>query len=263
MKPAIFQTVLIAVMLLADPLTRADDAVPQASIRVDVQMVSVSPAAALSLVPALSDEKTIEEANARLQKMIANDEATLLGWPVLWLQNGIAADRNLGLNPLEPSPPEPTEHNSSETIEESRYPTEFDPPQPGERSSVHQRPVRPSWGAIVPTTFETRNLGTSLEAQAEVDADGRNISIVFAQSLVRLLHFEHFRNQTSPLGIEGEMVQPRFVTSNSRNRIRLRNRQLALLNVFVFSKPEPHVELFLVRAKTTLLNSAKPTPSKK
>ena len=263
MKSPVFLAVLIAAAWPADPVARADDAVPQASIRVDVQMVSVSPAAALSLVPALSDEKTIGEANARLQKMLANDEATLLGWPVLWLRNGITANRNLGLNPLEPSPPEATEHNSSETIEDSRYPTEFDPPQPGQRWVGRQRPVRPMWGAIVPTTFETRNLGTSLEAQAEVDADGRTISIVFAQSFTRLLKFEHFRNQTSPLGIEGEMAQPRFITSSSRNRIRLHNGQLALLNVFVFSQPKPHVELCLVRAKATLLNSPKPTPSKK
>ena len=49
----------------------AQEALPQASIRVEVQMVSVSTTAALSLVPVLSDEKTIEEGNARLQKMIA------------------------------------------------------------------------------------------------------------------------------------------------------------------------------------------------
>ena len=255
--------VFLAVLIVAKWVARADDAVPQASIRVDVQMVSVSPAAALSLVPTLSDDKTIEEANARLQKMIANDEATLLGWPVLWLRNGIAADRNLGLNPLEPSPPEVTEQNSSQTIEECRYPTEFDPPQMDQRWFGRQRPVRPTWGAIVPTTFETRNLGNSLEAQAEVDADGRTILIVFAESLTRLLKFEHFRNQTSPLGIEGEMVQPRFIVSSSRNRIRLRNGKPTLLNVFVFSEPKPHVELFLVRAKATLLDPAKLLPPKK
>ena len=120
MKSPVFLAALIAAAWPADPVARADDAMPQASIRVDVQMVSVSPAAALSLVPALSDEKTTEEANARLQKMIANDEATLLGWPVLWLRNGMATDRNLGLSPLDPSPPDVTEKNSSQTIEECR-----------------------------------------------------------------------------------------------------------------------------------------------
>ena len=262
MRPPVFQTVLITATLLANPRTRADDAVPQASIRVDVQMVSVSPAAAMSLVPALSDEKTIEEANARLQKMIANDEATLLGWPVLWLQNSVIGEGSLGPNLWEP-PTGSTEKSSSETTEECRYPTEFDFPQVDQRWFGLQRPVRPTWGAIVPTCFETRSLGTSLKAQAEVDADGRTISVAFTQSFTRLLKFEHFRNQTSPLGIEGDMVQPRFIVSHSDNRIRLRNGQPALLNVFVFSEPKPHVELVLVRAKATLLDPAKLTPSKK
>ena len=205
-------------------------------------MVSVSPAAALSLVPALSDEKTIEEANARLQKMIASDEATLLGWPVLWLQSGV--------------------QSVSMTAEECRYPTEFNPPQVSS-SFVRPSAVRPAWGESVPTTFETRNLGCDLEAQGEVDADGSTISLILAPSFVRLLGFDRFRNQTSPLGIEGEMSQPRFFRSAARNWIRVRNGRLGLLNVFVVPKPEPHVELFIVRAKATLLNGAKSTPFKK
>src|SRR4051812_2863584 len=62
-----------------------------ASIRVDMQMVSVTPAAALGLVPALSDESMVEQAFAQLQELIARDEATLLACPVLWLQNGVRA----------------------------------------------------------------------------------------------------------------------------------------------------------------------------
>jgi hypothetical protein len=60
----------------------------EASVRVEVQMASVSSADALSLVPALLEEKSTEEAFARLQRMLARDEAALLGWPVVSVRNG-------------------------------------------------------------------------------------------------------------------------------------------------------------------------------
>lgn len=228
--------------MLAVASAWAEGDAPRASIRVDVQMVGISPVAALSLVPALSDERTIEEANARLQKMIANDEATLLGWPVLWLQSG--------------------NQSVTMTAEECLYPTEFDPPQEGGMFG-RSKPVRPAWGESVPTTFETRDLGCHLETQAEVGDDGGTISLSLDLFYLRLLGFDRFRKQTSPLGIEGELSQPRFFRSAARNWIRVRNGHLALLNVFVVPKPEPHVELFIVRAKATLLDGAKVTPAKK
>ena len=252
--------------MLAASSARAEGDSPLASIRVDVQMVSISPAAALSLVPALSDEKTIEEANARLQKMIARDEATLLGWPVLWLQSeklpvSMTAD-GLSLAPSLAAPVQSGSRSLSMTAEECRYPTEFDPPQ-GNGWLARSKPVRPVWGAIVPTVFEIRDLGCHLETQAEVDADGGTISLSLDLSFIRLLGFDRYRKQTSPLGIKGELPVPGFFRSAAKNWIRVRNGRLALLNVFVVPKPEPHVELFLVRAKATLLDAAKSTPLKK
>ena len=256
----------------AATLAVADDAArdhsPQASIRVDVQMVSISTEAALSLVPALSDEKTIGEASARLMKMIVNDEATLLGWPVLWLRSGFQADRKAeekSRDATDLAPTEYTTHPSSETLEELRYSTEFDPPQVpgGFQPPINIRPTRPKWGAIVPTTFEVRNLGCHLEAEAEVNSDGSVISLTLSQSYVRLRNFDHFHGQTSPLGIGGEMVQPRFLKSSATNQIRVRNGKAALLSVFVVHKPEPRVEVSLIRAKTTLLNPSDSSPPKK
>jgi hypothetical protein len=246
--------------LLPSAIAFGENDPPRASIRVDVQMISVSPAAALSLVPALSDEKTVEEANARLQTMIANDEAKLLAWPVLWLQNGNISRNASGHLPSDPWP-KPIERSRSESNLEWRYPIEFDPPQVGVWG--RPSPIRPRWGEIVPTTFETLNLGPSVEAEAEVGSDGKSILLVLNAAYVRFLQFNRFAGQTSNLGISGEMVQPQFLVSSSKSQLFVRNGHLVLLNAFVIQKPEPHVELFLVRAKATLLGAVKPIPSKK
>ena len=218
--------------MLAGASAWAEGDAPRASIRVDVQMVSVSPSVALSLVPALSDEKTIEEANARLQDMISHDEATLLGWPVVWLQSEKQpVSRTVdGLSPAPwlSAPVQSGNRSLSMTAEECRYPTEFDPPQ-GNGWLARSKPTRPRWGAIVPTVFEIRDLGCHLETQAEVDADGGTISLALDLSWLRLLGFDRYRKQTSSLGIEGEISQPRFFRSAATNWIRVRNGRLALL----------------------------------
>src|SRR5258708_33621843 len=61
-------------------VSRADEAASAlARVRVEVQMVSVSVADARGLVPALQDRKTALEAFARVQEMLAQDKATLVG----------------------------------------------------------------------------------------------------------------------------------------------------------------------------------------
>ncbi|MBC7820678.1 MAG: hypothetical protein IAG10_27655 [Planctomycetaceae bacterium] len=213
------------------------------SVRVEVQMVSISTADALRLVPAFRDEKTVAEANARLQQMLAREEATLLGWPVTWTGN--------------------RGRSVSETVEEFKYPTEFDPPQGGGGRFVVPWPVGPTWGEEVPTAFETRNVGCTLEAETAVEADGRTIALVLHAQFVRFLDFRRYRKQASALGIEGVLVQPQFFRTSTKSALRVRNGQPTLLSVFVVPKPEPHVELFIVRATATLPGAPAPIPSKK
>src|SRR6266478_6427257 len=104
------RSLLIASALALARETNADTEPPPANVRVEVQIVSIAPATAIKLVPELLDEKTAPEACARVQQMLAREEAKLLGWPVLWVKQG---DRSL-----------------NESIEEIRYSTEFEPPGP-------------------------------------------------------------------------------------------------------------------------------------
>jgi len=223
----------LAAGLLSMSALAAGD-LPSASVRVDVQMVSVSTAVALQLVPALADEKTAEKAFAEVQEMLARGDATLLAWPVLWVRSGARA--------------------FSESIEEFRYPVPFNPPPDPSRSfkiaSVPQE-VYPSWGEAVPTSFETRNIGAVLEVQSTVIAEGGTIDLALDAQFGRPVRGRQYVLQRSPLGIQGLMERPEFAESKVTTLLRLRSGLPHLLSVFVMANPEPHLELFIVRATAT------------
>ena len=208
----------------------AESARLEANIQVEVQMVSISQAAALTLVPLFKEEKTVEAANQRLQEMIAREEATLLAWPRVFVKNG--------------------GQSISETAEEYRYPVEFDPPQEpstfGGRTRIAV--VRPEWGENVPTAFSTLNLGPLLEVVAAAGADGRTIVLTTGPWLVRLLGIQRYSRQPSNLGIMGTMEQPEFSNNRVTTSFTVLSGTPVLLSVFVKEKPSPRVELFVLKA---------------
>ena len=100
---------------------------------------------------------------SQIQKMIAAGEATLVGWPEVVTKSGQRA--------------------VTEDIQEVRYPTEFDGPQPAKipgSETQAQKPAPPQsarGGAPVPTAFETRNIGATLEVEPVVGPDGKTIDV--------------------------------------------------------------------------------------
>ncbi len=223
---------------------------PAANLRVDVQMVSVSPAVAVSLVPALRDEKTVEEAYAKVQTMIARDEAKLLGWPMVCTRSGFRA--------------------VSETNEEMRHDTEPDSVHPPQNFESGFQPfnwrrvdMTPMWGPHIPVAFETANLGPTLDVEPTVDEDGRTVGLNIVARFQRFLTFRSHLVQASPIGIEGVIQRPEFARSTVTTTVSVRSGRPTLLGGFVQPKPEPHVELFLLRATITESGRSVPTPAEK
>jgi hypothetical protein len=81
--------IALAVLVLAT-VARAEDQDEQAlwTVCADVQMVSVSPERGLALIPQLRDARSFDAAFGRLQKIIAGEPATLLGWPLIRSRGG-------------------------------------------------------------------------------------------------------------------------------------------------------------------------------
>lgn len=220
------------------------------NVRVDVQIVELPEARALELVPGLrsDDAQKVAAALAQLQQMIAAKEATLIGWPEVICIDG---DRTV-----------------AETIEEQRYPVEFDPlgasaPETSVAPATNETPSTPApeatpklEGALVdadvttamPNMWESRNVGVTLEAEAKVLDEGRRLLVNVVPQHVRNLGFEPFDAGLDAAGRQLYVQQPKFATTKIQTSLSVRNDQHVLLNMHKIEGDEAKVELFILHA---------------
>jgi hypothetical protein len=233
---------------IAGPPVHSQDAIPSYppdSIRVDVQMVSIPVAEAGRLIPSFMDRKTVNDAWNRLQAMITDGKATLMAWPIVWTHSGqrvviesITEHRDSTV-PMPPSPPQ--------TFEPTISPSE-----------------EFTWGPFyVPGAFETRNAGASLEVEAIAEQDGKVIDLSIVPQYVQRIATREWRSQWLPY-LVGVQQQPEFRTSKVTTYLKVRNNEPTLIATFVVAEPQPHVELFIVHAKATMLPAGAflPPPAK-
>lgn len=199
----------------------------------ECQMVVMPQKAALSLIPVLSDEKKVEGEWAKVQEMIDRGEATLIA--------NLLVQGEAGKNLV------------TESVEELRYATEYDPPKlPREMPKENATEFLKNWpvAAITPTAFETRNLGVTLEVKAEVSADGQWIRAQVVPNHVRLLRFSKFEAGTLPTGKELFVEQPQFSTLKDTLSLVVRSGQRVLVGVHKVPGSENTMELFILRMRT-------------
>ncbi len=243
----------------------ATEDVARANVRVDVQMVSVAMTDSLTLIPVLRDVRTVGTGWDRLQEMLANGRATLIDWPMRWARSPRVEKRD---RPPDAGGPKSWWNDGralSENLVEIRYPCDFDPPgipQTFLTGPIRpEKPIRPDWEEnIVPKNFETRNTGPTLEFEALVEDGGRIVSLDLRVQHIWLFGFQKWQQQASPIGISGTGVQPNFVSSIVTTSLRAIHDQPILVNVAVVPKPEPHVELFILRSRVMLLPQEAATP---
>lgn len=220
---------------------------PVWTVKVEVQMVAVTPLDALELIPELREERSMESAFQKLQRMIANEEAEVLGWPVAVARSGT--------------------RSVAETSEEVRYATEPDL----HYLSEARTPVGPSlhldrlamrggrgWGVTTPSAFETRNSGQTLEVEPVVEENGERVALSITAQRLRLVKFHELRGEEAMNGIQGVMVQPEFSCYKFTGSLTVRSGRWMLLSSSVEQQPKPRVILFLLRAVTMRGASEKP-----
>lgn len=208
-------------------------AVPQWEVIADCQMVLLPQKAALPLIPDLSDDAKIEAAFATLQQMIAKGEATLAANLVV---------RGLGDRPL-----------ASETTEEMRYPTEFNPPElPGEIPKEKPTEFLKAWPVvgITPTAFETRKIGAMLALTASVSLDGQWIAAEVVPQHVRFLRNSKYDGGVLASGEHLSVEQPLFTTLKNTCFLRVHAGQRLLVGIHKVPGEENTMELFFLRIRT-------------
>ena len=231
---------LIAFLFAAS--VHADDAVSKArwSIHAECQMIVLPQKLALPLIADLNDDAKVEAAWANAQQMIARGEATLAAHLDL---KGEAGAKLV-----------------SESVEEYRYPTEFDPPRlPEGVPKENLAEVLKNWPVvgITPTSFETRNLGASLELNATVSDDGKWISAEVTPQHIRLLRSEKFDAGTMPSGEHLSIAQPQFTSLKNTLKMHLQAGHRTLIGVHKLPGDENKMELFILRVDAKKMGEPK------
>lgn len=216
---------------------------PRAMVRVDVLMLSVPEEKLLPLLPQLRDPDQIIGAERALLTMVANREAVLESWPEVTTYDGTRA--------------------VCESIVESRYPVEFisagieaflpasalpaakTPPTPAEKA-VDALFVS---GQAVPRTFETRNLGATLEVEPYISPDNKAVTLSICPQAVRLERTAEFPSGIASNGQKITVQQPIFTTSKVNTSLTLRDGERRLIYLGKSNEDKKRFEVFIVGAK--------------
>jgi general secretion pathway protein D len=101
----------------------------------------------------------------------------------------------------------------------------------------------------MPSNFETRNAGLTLEVEPVVSDDGKQIHLNLVPQHV---HFRGMRTTTIQQSVSKEKItvdQPIFQTMKTQTSLTLKNGGRMLLGVFPTDEPPDHVELFILHAE--------------
>ena len=136
-------------------------------VQIQVEYLELSHEALTNLLfsgePATADGTALRK---RLQEMVGKKEATVLETQLLLAKSGQKA--------------------TTESIHEFIYPTEYEPPQlpcsPPIKNTAENLGDRSISG--LPTAFDTRNLGSTLEVEPTLSADGKIIDLRLVPELV-------------------------------------------------------------------------------
>lgn len=234
---------------------------PDWRVRAEVRMIAVPMAQALQLVPRLRSPASFPAAEQRVEALLAGGEAELINWVHVQSQSGLKA--------------------AAQSVEEVRYGVEFNPPQiplqpvqhspfvwsilealpgsSGDSSGIQGVRIFPYPIGIyqpfdVPTAFETRDAGATLEIEPEVRAASGKIRASLVARLVRLEGMENtIAGRPGPPTFRGYPMA-RFSEYKVETNLELANGAGALIGSFTLPRPQPQMLLFLWRAV------AQPTP---
>ena len=222
----------VALLVAAITLSSSADEPARWNVTAECQMVVLSQKAALALLPDLNNEAKIGAAFAKIQAMIEKGDAQLVANLLAKSLDGHKA--------------------TAESIEELKYPTEWDPPQLPDMAQIPKEKiieVLKAWplAGATPTAFETRNVGAMLEGSTAVFGDGKWLDVEITPQHIRFLRWNNYEIGVLPNGKHIGIDQPHFHTLKNTASVRLRNGQRILLGVHRLPPPDTAFELFLLR----------------
>jgi len=228
----------------------------------DLIVVQLSESAALPLIADLRNSGKASQARDLILTMVAKKGATLMGWPILRAKSGQRA--------------------VVEQILEMRYATQYDAPGAGKitqtteptvplagRSAVSSGKVATHAAFVsegIPVSFETRNVGVTLEIEGTIVAD-LAIDLSLVPQHVRFAGFRKAEIEQKETGKKVVVEQPEFIVNKVTTSLTVRPGDTTLLGVFRLQEPAGHMELFIlqtniIRAPAAATPDLKTSPPK-
>jgi hypothetical protein len=227
-----------------EPAPDAAENVP-GEVFIDLLVVSIPDSSAIPLIETLNDSTKTETAYRKVLELLQSKKARLISWPTIRTKTGNRA--------------------VSENITEVRYAIEFDTnnnpagaaaagdeakkADAAAAAAAPPGPQAPPAVGVMPTTFETRNAGITLEIEPVIMDNGKVIDMQYSAQHVQLLGWDpttvHEKDQVTV-----RIPQPRFHTNKVSSNSSLNAGQHALIGIFRSGDAKDETELFILRAGT-------------
>lgn len=147
-----------------DPLGElADDQLPK-MVRVQVEYIEVPHETMTELLSAPRKSANDTELRDKLQELLKKGEAKMLETQMATARSGQKA--------------------ASESVHEYIYPTEYEPPLPPKSDEDENAPSTFPMNPAIPTAFETKNVGSTLEIEPTIGENNKIIDLRFLPELV-------------------------------------------------------------------------------
>jgi len=246
MKPSIVCLLAFSLMMAvasgdpaagqAAPVTEARRPERLMNVRIELQIVAIPEEVAMPLIADLMKKEKIEAANTKIQDLLTKGVAKLIAWPIITTKSGQRA--------------------VVEAIDEFRYATEYDPPTVSFTPAANvteATEVKPKADVThlegIPSAFETRNTGVTLEVEPVLSDDGKTIDLNMVPQHVRLKGLKKITIEKPTTGGKVTVEQPDFDTMKVTTSMTMRNGERALLGIFRTNEPDNHIELFILKAE--------------
>jgi hypothetical protein len=101
----------------------------------------------------------------------------------------------------------------------------------------------------IPTTFETRNLGITLEIEPIVSTDGRTIDLSLVPQHVCLLGMRKTEIELKSSRKKVVVEQPEIMSIRLTTSLQVKDGEHTLLGVFKINGPVDHMEFFILHTQ--------------
>lgn len=235
------------------------------NIHIELLIVEVPNADAIKLLPQLRDAQQIQKACDTLLEMIGQKRALLIGWPTLITKSG---NRAVTENINEVRYPIEFEGGGTVLLSDAAAPNPPDAAAPKEEKKPEEK-TRPaptlSQGVIhndpIPTTFETRNAGVTLEIEPNLSTSDM---IIDAQLAPQHVFFNGMEKHTvGTADRQTTLEQPNFRTNKISTNISVRSGQPMLIGSFSAPDKEGWMELFVIKMTALRLPTKAAAPAAK